>query len=195
MMKNFKEILTPAIALFCICLVAALLLGLTNSVTYQKIADIAVQTENSARASVFPEAEKFGENKTVTLDGAEYSYNEALDADGSVIGYTFSTASKGYGGDVAIMTGVNADGTINAIEVLDVSNETPGLGSNAKKDSFKSQFTGMSGVIGVSTASKKTANSIDALTGATYTSNGVANAVNQALSLYEEIVKGGAVNG
>ena len=194
-MKNLKNILIPAIALFCICLVAALLLGLTNSVTYQKIADIAVETENNARASVFPMADSFSDNKSVMLDGAEYSYNEALDADGNIIGYTFSTASKGYGGDVAIMTGVNADGTINAIEVLDVSNETPGLGSNAKKDSFKNQFAGMSGVIGVSTASKKTANSIDALTGATYTSNGVTNAVNQALSLYEEIVKGGAVNG
>ncbi|MBQ3151287.1 MAG: RnfABCDGE type electron transport complex subunit G [Clostridia bacterium] len=194
-MKNLKQIMVPAIALFCICLVAALLLGLTNSVTTEKIALIAVETENKARASVFPDANGFSENKSVTLDGAEYSYNEAFDADGNVIGYTFSTKSKGYGGDVAIMTGVNADGTINAIEVLDVSNETPGLGSNAKKDSFKDQFSGMSGIIGVSTASKKAANSIDALTGATYTSNGVTNAVNLALSLYGEIAKGGAVNG
>jgi len=194
-MKNFKEVLKPAIALFAICLVASLLLGLTNSVTVDKIAAIAVETENNARAAVFPEAADFSDNKTISLDGTEYSYNEALDESGNVIGYTFSTKSKGYGGDVSIMTGVKADGTINAIEVLDVSNETPGLGSNAKKDSFKEQFTGMSGVIGVSTASKKAANSIDALTGATYTSNGVTNAVNQALSLYEEIVKGGAVNG
>lgn len=194
-MKNFKEVLKPAIALFAICLVASLLLGLTNSVTVDKIAAIAVETENNARAAVFPEAADFSDNKTVKLDGTEYSYNEALDESGNVIGYTFSTTSKGYGGDVSIMTGVKADGTINAIEVLDVSNETPGLGSNAKKDSFKEQFVGMSGVIGVSTASKKAANSIDALTGATYTSNGVTNAVNQALSLYEEIVKGGAVNG
>ena len=194
-MKNLKEILQPALALFCICLVAALLLGLTNSVTFERIADIAAQTENNAKSAVFPSAKSFSDSKSVTMNGAEYSYCEALDESGAVIGYTFSTTAKGYGGNVSIMTGVNTDGTVNAVEVLDVSGETPGLGSNAKKDSFKEQFVGLSGIIGVSTASKKAENSIDALTGATYTSNGVTNAVNLALELYSEISQGGAING
>ena len=185
---NAKAILKPAIALFAICLVATVLLALTNSVTTEKIDAIAAETENTARFAVFPEAASFSDGKTV----GEYTYYEALDASGKVIGYTFSTAAKGYGGDVSIMTGVRADGTINGIEVLDVSNETPGLGQNAKKDSFKEQFVGRSGELGVSTASKAAENGIDALTGATYTSKGVASAVNLALTLFTEIPKGGA---
>lgn len=190
-MKNVKAIVMPAVALFAICLVATVLLALTNSVTAEKIDLIAIETENNARAAVFPEAASFGEEKKV----ANATYVEALDADGNVIGYTFSTSSKGYGGDVVIMTGVNTDGTVNGIEVLDVSNETPGLGQNAKKADFKERFVGKSGEIGVSTASSKAENGIDALTGATYTSKGVAAAVNLALTYFAQIPKGGAVVG
>lgn len=188
---NAKNILKPAIALFAICLVATILLALTNSVTTDKIAVIAQQTADSARQTVFPDAASFSDAKQV----GDSEYYEALDEEGNVIGYTFATKSKGYGGDVSIMTGVRADGTVNGIEVLDVSNETPGLGQNAKKDDFKNRFVDMSGVIGVSTASKTAENGIDALTGATYTSKGVTDAVNQALSLYCQIVEGGANNG
>lgn len=186
-----KEIVKPTIALFLICAVAAFLLALTNDKTAQRIDEIAVQTQNEARAALFPQAASFGDEKTV--DGK--SYAEALDASGQVLGYTFTTSAKGYGGDVQVMTGVTTDGTVAAIEILDVSNETPGLGQNAKKDSFKAQFSGKSGEIGVSTASKSVAGGVDALTGATYTSRGVAAAVNEALALYAQIVKGGSTVG
>ena len=186
-----KEILKPTLALFLICAVAAFLLALTNDKTAARIDAIAVQAQTQARSALFPDAASFGEEKAV---GSE-TYVEALDAAGHVIGYTFTTSAKGYGGDVQVMTGVAADGTVARIEILDVSNETPGLGQNAKKDSFKSQFTGKSGSIGVSTASKPVAGGVDALTGATYTSKGVTNAVNHALELYDRIVKGGSVVG
>ena len=182
-----KEILKPTLALFLICAVAAFLLALTYDNTAERIDKIAVQAQNDARASLFPDAASFGEEKAV----GDETYVEALNASGSVIGYTFTTAAKGYGGDVQVMTGVNSDGTVADIEILDVSNETPGLGQNAKKDNFKAQFAGKSGVIGVSTASKSAENGIDALTGATYTSKAVAAAVNHALELYAQISKGG----
>ena len=188
---NVKKILIPAVSLLLICLVATSLLAVTNQVTASRIEAIALQTENAARSAVFPEAASFSDVKTV----AGQTYCEALDNAGQCIGYTFSTTAKGYGGDVSVMTGVRTDGSVRAIEILDVSNETPGLGQNAKQDSFKSQFSGKSGTIGVSTASKSAENGIDALTGATFTSRGVTNAVNQALQLFEQIRKGGTANG
>lgn len=186
-----KKILLPAIALFAICLVATILLAITNQVTADRIETIAEETENTARSAVFPEAATFSDAKTVS----SYTYYEALDNSGNVIGFTFTTSAKGYGGDVSVMTGVRLDGTVRAIEILDVSDETPGLGQNAKQDKFKSQFTDKQGVIGVSTASKSAENGIDALTGATYTSRGVTEAVNLALKLFAQIPKGGAQNG
>ena len=188
---NVKKILLPAIALLAICLVATTLLALTNQVTAGRIEQIAQETENAARSAVYPDAASFSDAKTVS----SYTYYEALDADGSVIGYTFTTSAKGYGGDVSVMTGVRAAGSVRAIEILDVSDETPGLGQNAKQDKFKAQFADKQGEIGVSTASKSAENGIDALTGATYTSRGVTDAVNLALKLYAQIPKGGAVNG
>lgn len=188
---NVKKILMPAVALLAICLVASALLAVTNQVTKARIEQIAAETENAARASVFPEAASFSDVKSI----ADQDYCEALDGAGNCIGYTFSTTAKGYGGDVSVMTGIATDGSVRAIEILDVSNETPGLGQNAKQDAFKAQFAGMRGTIGVSTASKSAENGIDALTGATYTSRGVTAAVNQALELFEQIQKGGAANG
>ncbi|MBQ7541151.1 MAG: FMN-binding protein [Clostridia bacterium] len=188
---SFKKIIMPAVALLLICLVATSLLALTNQVTAARIETIAAQAENEARARVFPEARSFGEAKTV--DSATYC--EALDSTGKCIGYTFTTSAKGYGGDVSVMTGVRRNGTVRAVEILDVSNETPGLGQNAKQDGFKAQFYDKSGVIGVSTASKSAENGIDALTGATYTSRGVTDAVNLALKLFDQIPKGGSANG
>ena len=185
---KLKTILLPAVALFAICLVAAAALAATNYVTAEKIDAIAVETENAARAVLFPDAGSFGEPQTV----GDVVCAEALDYKDRVIGYTFTAAAKGYGGDVTVMTGVLPDGTIGGVEILDVSDETPGLGQNAKKPDFKAQFVGMSGTIGVSTASKQAANGIDALTGATYTSRGVAEAVNKALETFETITKGGA---
>lgn len=188
---SFKKIVMPAVALLLICLVATALLAVTNAVTVDRIEAIALETENKARATVFPEAASFSESKTI----GEHTYALALDSAGTCIGYTFTTAAKGYGGDVSVMTGVRTDGTVRAIEILDVSDETPGLGQNAKQDSFKTQFAGLRGMIGVSTASKSAENGIDALTGATYTSRGVTEAVNLALKLFDQIPKGGAVNG
>ena len=187
---SIKKILLPAVALLAICLVATTLLALTDQVTKERIDTIAQASENAARSAVFPEAASFGDAKTVS----SYTYYEALDGDGNTIGFTFTTSAKGYGGDVS-MTGVRRDGSVRAIEILDVSDETPGLGQNAKQDKFKDQFAGKQGEIGVSTASKSAENGIDALTGATYTSRGVTDAVNLALKLFAQIPKGGAANG
>ena len=57
---------------------------------------------------------------------------------------------------------------------------------NAKNDSFKNQFVGMSGTIGVN-KSGKTDTEIQALTGATITSKAVTKAVNAALSEFSKI--------
>ena len=98
------------------------------------------------------------------------------------MGYVFTTAAKGYGGDVEIMTGVDAEGKITGISILSIE-ETPGLGMNAKKDSFKDQYKGKSGELAVN----KDGGEIVAITSATITSRAVTSAVNQALALYAAV--------
>lgn len=184
---NAKEILIPTVSLFLICAVVTLLLAVANSVTKPKIAELRVETENKTKAAVLETAEKFSDSLTVTKDGKEYAYYEGYDNNDNLMGYVFTTVAKGYGGDITVMVGVDADGSVTGIEYLSIS-ETAGLGMNAQKDSFKEQFKGKKNEIAVS-KNAPSDTEIQALTGATITSKAVTSAVNDALSLYEEVAK------
>ncbi len=175
-MKSLKEYLVPTVTLFVICLVATFLLGLTNSVTAPIIADLALETEKKSRQIVFADAASFGE-AVVLEDGT--SVVAALDEAGSEIGHVVVNVAKGYGGDISVMTGVDASGKVTGVNILSHA-ETAGLGANATTDSFRSQFVGLINGITVS-KDKAGDNSIDALTGATVTSRAVVNAVNAAI--------------
>ncbi len=183
-----KSILIPTIALFVICLVATALLALANSVTAPIIEELAIKTEIETRKTVLSEADSF-EDKTA--DGIKYVVG--LDKDGNTVGMVFTTTSKSYGGDLQVMTGVDNEGKVTGVELLQI-NDTAGLGMNAQNDSFKGQFTGLvKGIIVMKNSSNHDNNEITALTGATITSNAVADAVNSALASYEAITgKAGA---
>ena len=191
-----KAILIPTISLFIICLCATFLLGLVNGVTQDKIAQNAVETEMNSRKIVMSGAETFGEKVEgdYTYEGvaSPYSYVEAVDSQGKVIGYIFVTQSSGYGGAISTMTGIDTEGKVTGVEFLQI-NETVGLGMNATKDSFKDQFKGLSGMIGVN-KNESTETEIKALTGATITSKAAAKGVNIALDIYENVI-GGENNG
>lgn len=183
MSKKFsaKEILVPTVSLFIIALVATLLLSVVNNVTADRIAAATAASEAEARQSVFPDAANFVEKD---------NYYEATDKDGYIIGYVFNTASKGYGGDVPVTVGISSAGTITGIVPGDLSNETPGLGQNANKESFLQQFPGQSGKL---TVVKNTPGEgeIEAMTSATITTNAVVGAVNAAMDMFYNITGGG----
>ena len=100
------------------------------------------------------------------------------------------TNHEGYGGDITISVGLANDGTVKGIEILDIS-ETAGLGMKAKEDKFKNQFQNKA--VSQFTYTKTGAVQdfeIDAISGATITTNAVTNAVNAAISHFGVI--GGA---
>lgn len=185
-MKNFKEFAIPTVALFLICLVATTFLAVTNNVTAPKIAELAEQTEVETRQKVLPAATGFG--GTQKMKNGSGTYAVGKDANGNEVGYVFVTVSKGYGGDVKIMTGIDKDGAVTGISPLEL-NETAGLGMKAQNDSFLDQFKGKVKDIAVNKNSAS-GNEIQALTGATITSKAVTAAVNEALSYYDSNLKG-----
>ncbi len=186
-----KEIVVPALSLFLICVVVTALLGLTNAVTAPQIEALALETQEAAKAQVLPGAASFGEAKTVAVNGTAYTYYEGLDAAGAALGYVVETAAKGYGGDISLMVGVDAAGAVQGVSILSIS-ETAGLGMNAENPDFLAQFVGKSGQIGVlKNGSSET--EIQALTGATITSEAMADGVNQALAVCAQL--GGDGNG
>lgn len=183
-----KKIIIPTISLFIICTVAAVLLAFTNQATSKKIDEMAIQSAKASQSKVLSEATAF-EEKTLKLDGKEFTYQIGTSSDEAIVGYVFATTANGYGGQVKIMTGILPDGKVNKVEVIDVSSETPGLGLNAQNDAFHSQFNGKSANIEV-VKNDATGNQIKAMTGATITSKAVTKAVNQALNAFEQIKEG-----
>lgn len=186
---NVKDIIIPAVALLVICLVATALLAGTNVMTAEKIAQNAVEKENSSRMLVLPEGKEYGE---VTALENGMTYCEGKDEKGETAGYVFTSSAKGYGGTISVMVGIDTEGVITGIEILS-HGETPGLGANATTDSFKSRFVGKSGELTVDKNSND-GSKIQAITAATITSKAVTGAVNAVIAEFENIT-GGENNG
>lgn len=179
---NAKDILVPTISLFIISLVATVLLALVNNITVDRIQEQAAMAEAQARTTVLAEAKSFEEK-----DG----YFIGKDDAGNTVGYVFNCVgeNKGYGGAVAVTVGIDKDGKITGIVPGDLSQETPGLGQNAAKNSFVKQFAGKSGTLTV-VKNNPGESEVQAITSATITSKAVTSGVNAALEKFEEI--GGA---
>ncbi len=194
-MKNikFKDILVPTVTLFVICLIVSALLAGTNALTKAPIEKNAELKSQQAMQSVCPDAVSFEE-----ISSSDYQAYKALSESGETIGCAVTVTSKGYGGEIAIMVGFSTEGEtalgkVTGVEILSHS-ETPGLGANAANESFRNQYKQditASGFSVVKDGSGDGDGKIDAMTGATITSNAVTNAVNEALEIYENLVERG----
>lgn len=191
--KTNSDIITPTAVLTVICIVVTLALSSANMLTAKKITELSVKNQNDAMSKLIDADEYKAE--TAVLDGENVNYHTAL-KDGENIGYIFTVDEKGYGGTVSVMTAVNTDGTVAAVEVLDASNETPGLGQNVKNSDFYTQFNGLADNITVIRGGSANAdnNEINAVTGATISSKAVTKAVNRALGYSAQITDKGDVS-
>lgn len=189
-MRNNKiwEFMKPVVVLTAIAAVMAALLGGTNLLTQSKISELAEKSKFEAVEKVIA-AENYEQSK-IDFGGASYEYFKATNKDNATIGYAFNLSANGYGGLVKTVVGVDTNGKITAVEIIDVSNETPGLGQNATKTSFTDQFKEKANALTVKKSNPKE-NEVKAVTGATITSNAVNSTVNLALELFAELKKEG----
>ena len=98
----------------------------------------------------------------------------------------FEGSGKGYGGDIGVMVGVNLEEDKIVGVGVTTHSETPGLGSRAKTDpAFVAQFSGMP--IKETFKVKSDGGQVDALSGATLTSRGVAAALTEAAGIYAKL--------
>lgn len=103
--------------------------------------------------------------------------------DGKRSTVAFESFGKGFGGEIGVMVAVNLEN--DEIEGIGVTthSETPGLGSRAKTDpAFSAQFKGRS--IKELFKVRADGGKIDAITGATISSQGVCGAVIKSADIY-----------
>ena len=203
-MKN--KIIKDALALTLITLVAGVALGGVYEITKDPIARQEAQAKAEAYEQVFTDAAAFEAvemddtlTKTIRdqLDQEGYkaqSIEEVMraeDQSGETLGYAFAVVtSEGYGGDIQFSMGVQNDGTLNGISILSIG-ETAGLGMNADTPAFKDQFVGKQVEKLQYTKNGATQDDeINAISGATVTTNAMTNGVNAGLCAFR-VMEGG----
>lgn len=198
-----KELLKNTLILLIITVAAGGILGFVYDNTKDIIAQREADAKKAAYRDVFDSADDFeiielivDENVREAMNEAGFEKEEitelieAVDASGNSLGYVFTIVShEGYGGDITFTLGVSNDGTVNGISILSIS-ETAGLGMEAEKV-LKPQFDNkqVTGFVYTKTGAVND-NEIDAISGATITTNAVTNGVNLGLYYYYEVLGG-----
>ena len=99
----------------------------------------------------------------------------------------FEIIADGYNkGGLDLLISMNPDGSVDGIEVISIT-ETPGLGTNVDDAGFLSSFSGISDNAVIVKKTPSAENEVEAVTGATYSSKGMAKAVNTAIEVYKEM--------
>lgn len=202
-MDKIKDALT----LTLITLAAGILLGGVYELTKEPIVQRQIEANAKAYQMVLPEAAEFRADESlsgkvavsdnllkqsglsmeqVTIDGALFGYDESGAFAGLIVE---ATSNDGYGGAIKLAVGIREEGSakvISGIDFLEI-NETAGLGMKAVEPAFKEQFENkQADHFELTKDGALEEYQIDALSGATRTSNAVTNAVNGALYFARE---------
>lgn len=177
-----NSVFKVAINLVLACLVSGLIIGVVYFIT----APIAVEKNELLKVQAMKELVSDAESFDAVPNKEQWFEAKK---DGKVIAYVVPSESKGYGGAIKMLVAVSADGKVIDYNILS-SNETPGLGDNAAKEPFKSQFKGKQeeNLLVVKDPSNK--DNIQAMTGATISSKAVTLAVKNAVNEVTEFTGG-----
>ncbi len=168
----------PITVLAAICLVCSALLGYLNGVTAPIISDTEAAIAAAARAEVLPDADSFTQLDWTQPEGSFVT--EAYKADNGS-GYVFMITGDGYGGKgtMKLIVGMDADGAVVSTKTLQHI-ETAGMGSKTADEPYRSQWVGVT---------MDTVDTVDAISGATISSNHYKASMISAFEAYEIVSK------
>lgn len=102
-------------------------------------------------------------------------------------GIAFQLTADGYAKNgLNMLVAMNADGSVKGISIISMS-ETPGLGTKVDDNGFLSAFVGAGRPVSIVKSAPGSSDEIQAITGATYSSKGVAKGINLAISTFKEL--------
>ncbi len=167
------------VKLLIICAAVAAVVSGVNKLTAEKYEENLNEQKRLAIVEIFGEG--------VTFEALEL----APDADQAVIyevkegeillGYCVEVASAGFGGDINLTVGYNADRSVKGVSIVSMS-ETPGLGTKVNDSAYLGQYAGKSGELALDA-------DVDAVSGATVSSKAVLAGVNRATAVLESALE------
>jgi Na+-translocating ferredoxin:NAD+ oxidoreductase subunit G len=178
-----NSILKIAMNLTCACIISGIIIAGTYYFTSGTAEQKSIEMRDNAMKSLVKDADNF---KPVSGKADWF----VAEKDGKTIAYIVPSKSKGYGGMVEMLVAVDTDGKVLNFSILE-SEETPGLGDKASKEPFHSQFIGK--FAGHLKVVKDAGNKedIQAISGATISSNAVTLGVKEAVLSVEDFLKEG----
>lgn len=185
MMQKIKPILIPAII---IALISGLIIVVYN-LTYVDTSTVVTDKQLAAVTKIYGEGDyaviPVSEYPEALKNGDECNIPELTKiikkSDGSI---AFDMVVKGYKNGFDIMVGVKG-GAVSGVAIVSVGEETPGLGTNTNNPEWLANFNGKTGEVAiVKNKTNPADNEVNAVTSATFSSKGVAKAVNLALKAY-----------
>ena len=192
-----NKIIKNALILMAFSLVLGFVLGAVYKITEEPIAKANKLKEMAAYKVVFADAYTFNELEVDAAKAeammAEAGFPdiisgalEAVDESNNVLGYvvTITTKNGTYGDGIVITVGIQNDGTVNGISIVDKGDATI---HKAYEPAFADQFKGQK----VDKFEKGTNLNYDSVAGASVTADAVVNACNAAIT-YTNSLKGGA---
>lgn len=199
-----------------ICLIICGLLVFAYEATYVDNTGVITEKLSGGLADVYGSADNFemlknDDGTVLTFEGVTSVLSDGKNT-------AFEITADGYStGGLHVLVGINDKGTVQGVSIMTIG-ETPGLGTKVQNKDFLAQFSGLSYE---QTSSEKEESSatgksvwgtrekidalsaqnttsddgfaLDAVTGATFSSEGMYNAVKTALNAYNQM--GGADNG
>ena len=169
--------LVLAISLIFGALLAGVQVGLAAKIAANKLNETLEQIPNLVPGAV----------KGEEIDLGDRVAYKALDADGKHVGWVIKAAGTGFADRIELLLGFNADGTlITGLYVLD-QKETPALGDNITKADFRDRFNGKPADVALSASqTPQGPDQIQAISGATISSQSVCDIVNGATAQFAE---------
>ncbi|MCM1329811.1 MAG: FMN-binding protein [Ruminococcus sp.] len=210
----FQEKIKPPLVLTLICIITCGLLVMAYEATYVDTTGVITEKLTAGLTEVYGSAEGFEMLKNA--DGTVLTYDGVTSVLSDGANTAFEITADGYSsGGLHVLVGLNESGAVNGVSVMTIG-ETPGVGTKVQGEDFRNQFIGVLYGDTVSPETAETSakakavwgtreeinrlkldaavnNSsgsgftLDAISGATFSSNGMYTAVKTALSAYEEM--------
>lgn len=182
--KGVRKCIQAFVAMYPDCAAATAVAPEGGDAESEASSEAAVETvtlSDEDCKAVLPDATTFE-----TVESATSGVQAAVKAD---TGWVIQASAKGFGGQVPVIVGLDADGAIVGVS-FPKNSETDGFGAklyqegNEEAAALAASLVGKSGEVAIG--------DVDAISGATISSKAVVEAVNTALSCYNEVALGQA---
>ncbi len=178
--KAQNPYLTMGLRLMIIAAAVILLTTCVNFITKDAITKNTSAKIDAAITDLFPDGDV--SVLSYELTEKESAYVNAIYAirqDGYIVGYCFDVTTAGFSGDISLVVGITTGAKVEGVKIISHI-ETPSIGAPVlEEDGILPIFNGIY-------TSKLS--SVDAVSGATYTSNAVISAVEIAATVADKII-------